>query len=329
MHVKPTTKTKPKHFVTPEKTSHHAELLANRVLKRFRHLSRIFQRQNIDCFRLYDWDIPEVRAVVDWYAGHVVVAEYVRLQTGLDWLPQMAKAVGKALNLPAQNVHVKRRRTNTKAGPRYRRMSSKGERFEVREGDLRFWVNLDDFLDTGLYSDHRDTRVFVRKLAAGTDFLNLYSYTGAFTCAAAAGGARTTVTVDRSATYLEWAKENLKLNRLWGPRHELVQSDVFRYLEEARRKGRKFTLAFVDPPSFFRERQEGASFDIDRDHPELLKKVLEVMAPGARLIFSTNHQRFTPRFEGLGVKEITELTPATIPEDYRNRQVHHCWQMTV
>src|SRR3990167_5492827 len=113
---------KPKHFITPEKTKHHAEILANRVRNRFRHLSRIFQRQNIDCFRLYDWDIPEVRAVVDWYAGHVVVAEYVRLKTGLDWLPQMAKAVGKALNLPAQNVHVKRRRTNTKAGPRYRRM---------------------------------------------------------------------------------------------------------------------------------------------------------------------------------------------------------------
>lgn len=321
--------TKPKHFVTPEKAGHHAELLANRVLKRFRHLAKIFRRQEIDCFRLYDWDIPEVRAVVDWYAGHLVVAEYVRLQTGPEWLPQMARAVGEALEVPPQKVHIKRRHTSTKAGPRYRRMGSKGERFEVRERDLRFWVNLDDFLDTGLYSDHRDTRMLVRKLAAGTDFLNLYSYTGAFTCAAAAGGAKTTVTVDRSATYLEWAKENLKLNGLWGPRHELVQSDVFRYLEGARRKGKKFTLAFVDPPSFFRERQGGASFDIDRDHPELLKKVLEVMAPGSTLIFSTNHQRFTPCFEGLGVKTIQELTPATIPEDYRNRQVHRCWQMTV
>lgn len=320
---------RPKHFVTSEKASHHAELLANRVLKRFRHLSKTFRRQQIDCFRLYDWDIPEIRAVVDWYAGHVVVAEYVRLQTGPDWLPKMAKAVGEALQVPPQKVHIKRRRTNAKAGPRYRRMDSKGERFEVRERDLRFWVNLDDFLDTGLYSDHRDTRMLVRTLAAGTDFLNLYSYTGAFTCAAVAGGARTTVTVDRSATYLEWAKENLKLNGLWGPRHELVQSDVFRYLAEARRKGKKFTLAFVDPPSFFRERREGASFDIDHDHPELLKKVLEVMTPGSTLIFSTNHQRFTPRFEGLGVKAIQELTPTTIPEDYRNRQVHRCWQMTV
>jgi 23S rRNA (cytosine1962-C5)-methyltransferase len=320
---------KPKHFVTPEKAANHADLLANRVAKRFRHLSRIFRRQGIECFRLYDWDIPEVRAVVDWYAGHAVVAEYVRLQTGGDWLPRMAQAVGEALHVPPQKIHIKRRRTNTKAGPRYRRMGSKGERFEVRERDLRFRVNLDDFLDTGLYSDHRDTRMLVRGLAAGTDFLNLYGYTGAFTCAAAAGGAKTTVTVDRCAAYIEWAKENLKLNGLWGPRHALVQSDVFRYLEEVRRRGRKFTLAFVDPPSFFRERREGASFDIDRDHPELLKKVLQVMAPGATLIFSTNHQRFTPRFEDLGVKEIIELTPATIPQDYRNRRVHRCWRMTV
>ncbi len=319
---------KPKGFVTAEKTKHHAEILANRIRKQFRHLSRRFRRQNIDCFRLYDWDIPEVRAVVDWYAGHVVIAEYERLQTNPDWLPKMAAAVGEALNLPKDKVHIKRRHTQTKEGPRYTKLDSKGERFEVRERDLKFWVNLSDFLDTGLYSDHRDTRGIIRELAKGKDFLNLYAYTGAFTCAAAAGGAKTTVTVDRSATYLKWAEDNLKLNGLWGPQHTLIQSDVDKYLTKAYAQGHRFSLCFIDPPSFFKDQIHNISFDINEDHPELLRNVLKIMVPGSLVFFSTNHQRFEPRFDGLPIKDLTELTPKTIPEDYRNRKVHRCWRMT-
>ena len=318
---------KPKGFVTPEKTKHHAEILANRIRKQFRHLSRRFRRQNIDCFRLYDWDIPEVRAVVDWYAGHVVIAEYERLQTTEDWLPQMAAAVAQALNLPQEKVHMKRRHTKTKEGPRYSKMGSQGKRFEVHERDLRFWVNLSDFLDTGLYSDHRNTRVMIGELAKGKKFLNLYAYTGAFTCAAAAGGAKMTVTVDRSATYLKWAEDNLKLNGLLGPQHALVQSDVDKYLSQAEREGHRFTLAFIDPPSFFKDEIQGVSFDINEDHPSLLRNVFKIMVPGSLVFFSTNHQRFEPRFEGLPVKNLEEMTPKTIPEDYRNRRVHRCWKM--
>ncbi len=335
----------PSHFVTPEKTKHHAEILANRVRNRFRHLSRRFKREGIECFRLYDWDIPEVRAVVDWYSGHVIVAEYERLQTGSDWLPQMAKAVAEALGVPPERTHTRRRRTNTKEGPRYGKIDFKKERFKVRERDLQFWVNLDDFLDTGLFSDHRDTRVIARKLAAGKDFLNLYAYTGAFTCAAAAGGARTTVSVDRSLNYINWMKDNLELNGLWpispmreGPQHTLVQSDVAKFLAQAQREHRRFTLAFVDPPSFFstrsgpasggKDQEMGSAFDINRDHPELLRNVLKVMAPGSTVLFSTNHQRFEPRLENLPIENLIELTPKTVPEDYRNRRVHRCWQMT-
>lgn len=318
-----------KHFVTPEKTEHHAEILSNRIRKRFAHLSRRFRRQGIDCFRLYDWDIPEVRAVVDWYAGHIVMAEYVRKQTTGQWLPQMAAAVAVGLGLSSDKVHLKLRRTNTKEEPRYAKIGSKGERLKVRERNLSLWVNLDDFLDTGLYSDHRDTRVIIGKLAAGKDFLNLFAYTGAFTCAAAAGGAKTTVTVDRSSAYLSWAKDNLILNGLWGPQHTLIQSDAASYLERAYRQGRRFTLAFIDPPSFFQDRSRGISFDINRDHPALLRNVLKVMAPGSSVFFSTNHQRFQPCLDGLPIKSIVELTPSTIPEDYRNRLIHRCWQITV
>ena len=319
---------KPKHFVTPEKTKHHAEILANRVRNRFRHLSRHFKRENIECFRIYDWDIPEVRAVADWYAGHVVVAEYERLQTGPDWLPKMAAAVAQALDVSPERTHTRRRRTNTKQRPRYGKIDFKKKRFKVRERDLQFWVNPDDYLDTGLFSDHRDTRVIVRKLAAGKDFLNLYAYTGAFTCAAAAGGAKTTVSVDRSETYLKWAEDNLRLNNLGGPQHALVKSDVTKFLAQAQRERRRFTLAFVDPPSFFTDRGMNTSFDINRAHPQLLQNVLKVLAPGSTVLFSTNHQRFEPRLDGLPVKDLIELTPKTIPEDYRNRRVHRCWRMT-
>ena len=315
--------------VTPERTEYHARILSNRIRNRFRHLSRRFRRQGIDCFRLYDWDIPEVRAVVDWYAGHAVIAEYVRMQTGPEWLPQMAKAVAETLSLPPERVHFKRRQTKTKEGPRYSRMGSQGKRFEVRERDLRFWVNLDDFLDTGLYSDHRDTRLIIRKLAKDQDFLNLYGYTGAFTCAAAAGDAKTTVTVDRSATYLKWTEDNLKLNGLWGPRHTLAHSDVTKFLSRVYREKTRFALAFVDPPSFFNDEKRGVSFDVNRDHPELIRDTLKVMVPGSLVFFSTNHQRFEPRLDNLPVKDLVEITPATIPEDYRNRLVHRCWRMTV
>jgi len=315
-------------MMTPEQIKYQSEVFSNRVKRMYNHLRKRFARQQIDCFRLYDWDIPEVRAVVDWYAGHLVVAEYERTQTGPAWLPAMARAVAQALDVPPEKTHIKRRHTKTEEGPRYKKMGSSGKRFSVHERDLQFWVNLNDFLDTGLYSDHRETRVLIRELAKGKDFLNLFAYTGAFTCAAAAGGAKTTTTVDRSATYLDWAEDNLKLNGLFGPQHKLLQSDAGFFLDRAARERRLFTLAFVDPPSFFQDKSLERSFDVNRDHPDLIRRVLKVMVPGSLVFFSTNHQRFEPRLEGLPVKDLKELTPATIPEDYRNRKMHRCWRMT-
>ncbi len=317
----------PKGFVTPEKTRYHAEILTNRIKKRYAHLAKRFKKQNIDCFRLYDWDIKEVRAVIDWYAGHVVIAEYVRQQTTEDWLPEIAKAVGAALNLPPEHVHQKHRRTLTEDEPRYTKLGSTNKRFTVRERDLSFWVNLDDFLDTGLYADHRDTRMMIRNMVKDQDFLNLFAYTGAFTCAAAAGGAKSTTTVDRSETYVEWAKDNLILNHLEDKKHQFIQSDVFKFLTKALESGLTFDVVFVDPPSFFQDVSHGQSFDINKDHPELLKSVLRVTRSGGTVIFSTNHQFFEPKFQGLPVQDITDITLKTIPEDYRNPQVHRCWLM--
>jgi 23S rRNA G2069 N7-methylase RlmK/C1962 C5-methylase RlmI len=302
-------------------------MLANRVRKRFAHLQKRFARDNIDCFRLYDRDIPEVRAVVDWFAGHLVIAEYVRLQTGPEWLPAMAEAVGTALNVPPERRHLRRRATGHGEGPRYAPLGQTGRRIAVNEREMRFLVNLDDRLDTGLFPDHRDTRSMVRSMAYGADFLNLYAYTGSFTCAAAAGGARTTVTVDRSSTYMDWTRDNLELNRLWSDKHRLVRADTLDFLDRARLEGRLWDLVFVDPPSFSHRKDEGTGFDVSRDHPSLLRRVLAITRPGGTIVFSTNHQRFEPHFEGLGVGSLEDITDATVPEDYRNRQIHRCWRI--
>jgi len=316
-----------KGLVTSEKAKIHAQTLVNSLRKKFRHLSRRFKRENIDCFRLYDWDSPDIRVVVDWYAGRLVVAEYERKQTGPNYLSQMAFAAAEALGVSKDKVYLRRRHTNQTSAPRYKKLNNREERFKVRERNLWFWVNLSDFLDTGLFSDHRNTRAILGNLSRDKDFLNLFAYTGTFTCASAAGGACTTTTVDRSQTYIKWAKDNMLLNGLLNQKHVFIQSDVKKYLSRAQIQGKRFSLAFVDPPSFYKNEREGVSFDVNRDHPELIRDVLKIMLPGSDVFFSTNHQRFEPRLHSIAAKEIIKLTPETIPEDYRNRNVHNCWQI--
>jgi 23S rRNA (cytosine1962-C5)-methyltransferase len=298
-----------------------AEMLANRVRKNFRRLRRPFEREGVGAFRLYDWDVPEIRAAVDWYEGHLVVAEYERSQTraAAGWLETMGEAAAAALGVGAGHVHLKRRRTRPARGERYGRQGHGGERIAVRERGLRFWVNLTDYVDTGLFPDHRETRTRVRAEADGREVLNLFGYTGSFTCAAAAGGARRTVTVDTSAPYLAWAAENLALNGLAGPRHELVREDARDFLA---RSGPRFTLCMLDPPSFS-TRAGAAPFDVQRDHRGLVEAALAALKPGGVLYFSTNHQRFESRLEGLRAEEITR---ETAPPDYR-RTPHRCFRI--
>lgn len=296
------------------KVQAQAEMLANRLRKTFRRLHPRFEQRRVGAFRLYDRDIPEIRAVVDWYEGHLVIAEYAREQTeGLPWLETMAQAAAQALQVPAGSVHLRRRRS----GERYQRLGRGGARIEVREGDLRFWVNLDDYLDTGLFADHRETRARIRAEAKGKSFLNLFAYTGSFTCAAAIGGASSTTTVDASQAYLDWAGDNLRLNRL--PPGERVRAEVGEFL--ARAGARRWDLCLLDPPS--RSDHGGHAFDVQRDHRSLIERTLPVLGPGGVLWFSTNHQRFTPRLEGLRFTE-----EDTVPEDYRNRTAHRAFRIT-
>jgi 23S rRNA G2069 N7-methylase RlmK/C1962 C5-methylase RlmI len=314
-----------------KKYRRQAQMLANRVKKRHRHLHKRFARQQIDVFRLYDWDIPEIRAVVDWYDGHLVVGEYSRRQSTPDWLPMMGAAAAEALGVTPANLHLKVRRAGKSDGKRYERIDTTDEKFIVSERDLKFLVNLNDFVDTGLFSDHRDTRQMVRELAAGRDFLNLFCYTAAFTCYAAKGGAQSTVSVDRSETAIEWARENLALNHIPEAGNSLVRSHVADFLEIANRRKMAFDLAVVDPPSFSSTRVQSDDFDVARDHPKLLAQVVELMREGACVFFSTNHQNFEPRMDGLKIRCAAEITSATLPEDYRckHKTIHRCWKIIV
>lgn len=306
-------------------------MLANKVKKQFKHLRKRFASRNIEVFRLYDGDIPEIRAAVDWYAGHLVIAEYKRKQSFPEWLPMMGSAVAEALEIPMDRVHLKERFAGVQEGRRYERIDYTDRKLTVSERDLRFYVNLWDYVDTGLFSDHRNTRQMVGDMSKGKDFLNLYCYTGSFSCYAAKGGARRTVSVDRSETTLRWARENMRLNGICEETNILIQADTLDFLKQAAREHQQFDLAVVDPPSFSTSRDKSNDFDISVDHPMLLAAVVSVMKPGGAIFFSTNHQNFEPRMEGLEVENAEEITSSTIPEDYASKKktIHRCWKITV
>jgi 23S rRNA (cytosine1962-C5)-methyltransferase len=308
-----------------------AIMLANRVRKRYQHLRKRFDREHIEVFRLYDWDIPEIRAVVDWYAGHLVIGEYTRKQSTPEWLPLMGTAVAEAMGVPPEKLHLKERFYGHGDGKRYKRIDYTDKLVEVCERDLKFYVNPWDYVDTGLFADHRDTRQIVRQLAAGKAFLNLFCYTGAFTCYAVKGGARSSVSVDRSRTAIGWARKNLVLNGIDSKDHCLTQAHALDFLAKTRQQKEMFDLAVVDPPSFYTIRNREDHFDIVPDHPSLLQAVIQVMRKGGTIFFSTNHQNFIPAMDELPVDSLEEITPKTIPEDYLNKRktIHRCWRITV
>lgn len=311
--------------------ANQAQMLANRVRKRFNHLKKRFQRQNIEVFRLYDNDIPEIRAVVDWYAGHLVISEYTRATSSPGWLPLMGQAVAAILEVPPDKVHLKERHAGIKNGERYHRLDHTDTKLIMAERDLKFYINPYDFVDTGLFADHRNTRQMIREMAPGKDFLNLFCYTASFSCYAAMGGASSTVSVDRSETAIQWSRENFQLNGLSEENNRLIRAHTADFLEKAKKKNQSFDLAVVDPPSFSNRKVTSNQFDINLDHPELLASVLEIMRPGGIVFFSTNHQKFTPRMRRLPATDIKEITRTTIPEDYAGRQtaIHRCWRITV
>ncbi len=308
-----------------------AEGFINRLHKNLRHLSRWATRDGVSCYRLYDADLPEYAVAIDRYEQWLHVQEYAPPATvdatrARERLEQVMAALPAALELPAENVFLKVRQRQR--GPsQYQKQAQQGRFHEVHEGQGRFLVNFSDYLDTGLFLDHRLTRQRLGEQAAGRRFLNLFGYTGAATVHAALGGATSTTTVDLSATYLDWARRNLELNGICGPRHQLIQMDCRQWLVWARER---YELIFVDPPTFSNSKRLDHDFDVQRDHVELLRQALRLLTPDGTLVFSTNHRRFRLDRESLAEVQIEDWSRKTLPLDFaRDPKIHQCWALRV
>ncbi len=305
------------------------EAFANRLTKVHRHISKWARKQGITCYRVYDNDMPDFPLAIDVYENIAHVAEYARPH-GLepdehaDWLEGCLTVIGTVLDISPKLIYLKFRQRQT--GLRqYERFSRAGAEYIVRENGLRFIINPSDYLDVGLFLDHRDTRQLVRNESAGKRVLNLFSYTGAFSVYAAAGGAASTVTVDMSNTYLQWADRNLALNGFADPAHSLVQADVMQWLGQP--LSEQFDLVIVDPPTFSNSKRMVNIFDIQRDHAWILNRLLGLTVPGGTIFFSTNFRKFKLEAEAVKTTNIKDITRQTIPNDFTNQRIHHCFRL--
>ena len=315
--------------VTPEV----AVDFANRLQKNIKKIEKWAKQQGLDAYRLYDADLPEYNLAVDRYADHIVAQEYAApknidenkaRQRLLDAVNATLNVTGIETNKLILKVRQKQKGTN-----QYEKLANKGEYFYVNEYGAKLWVNLTDYLDTGLFLDHRLTRKMLGEMSQGKDFLNLFAYTGSATVHAALGKAKSTTTVDMSNTYLNWAEQNLLLNDIEGKQHKLIQADCLQWLEKC---DRQFDLIFVDPPTFSNSKRMEDSWDVQRDHIKLMTNLKRILRPNGTIVFSNNKRGFKMDFaklEELGLSAV-EISHKTLPLDFeRNKQIHNCWLVTL
>jgi 23S rRNA (guanine2069-N7)-methyltransferase / 23S rRNA (guanine2445-N2)-methyltransferase len=312
-----------------------AQMFANRLRKNFKSALDWAQRAAIDCFRIYDADMPEYAFAIDQYgdgAGNrwVVVQEYaaprtVDMKAARQRRDEAFAVIPHELDIPSERMFVRERRQQ-KQGTQYEKLAREREFDVVREQPYRFFVNFTDYLDTGLFLDHRPTRRLLGELANGKRFLNLFAYTGTATVYAAGGGATATTTVDMSRTYLDWAKRNLALNELATPAHGFVQANCLTWLEEQRTTARRWDLMFIDPPTHSRSKRMTEDFDVQRDHAKLLNLAHELLTPRGTIVFSNNYTRFKLDANALAAFEIDDISRNTVPADFsRNLRIHSCF----
>ncbi|AFI46139.1 bifunctional 23S rRNA (guanine(2069)-N(7))-methyltransferase RlmK/23S rRNA (guanine(2445)-N(2))-methyltransferase RlmL [Pasteurella multocida] len=302
---------------------------ANRLQKNSKKIEKWARQQGINAYRLYDADLPEYNLAVDRYDDHIVVQEYAApknidenkaRQRLLDAVTATLQVTGVETNKLILKVRQKQKGTN-----QYEKLANKGDYFYVNEYGAKLWVNLTDYLDTGLFLDHRLTRKMLGEMAKGKDVLNLFAYTGSATVHMALGGAKSTTTVDMSNTYLNWAEQNLLLNELEGKQHKLIQADCLQWLA---RCDRQFDLIFVDPPTFSNSKRMEDSWDVQRDHIKLMTQLKRILRPNGTIVFSNNKRGFKMDVEGLETLGLSavDITAKTLLLDFeRNKQIHNCW----
>jgi 23S rRNA (guanine2445-N2)-methyltransferase / 23S rRNA (guanine2069-N7)-methyltransferase len=312
-----------------------AQMFANRLRKNLKSALDWAQRESIDCFRIYDADMPEYAFAIDQYgdgAGNrwVVVQEYapprtVDAKAARQRRDEALAVIPHELDIATERMFVRERRQQ-KQGTQYEKLAREREFDVVREQPYRFFVNFTDYLDTGLFLDHRPTRRLIGELVNGKRFLNLFAYTGTATVYAAGGGATASTTVDMSRTYLDWAKRNLALNELATPAHGFVQANCLTWLEEQRTAARRWDVMFIDPPTHSRSKRMTEDFDVQRDHVKLLNLARELLTPRGTIVFSNNYTRFKLDAAALAAFEIEDISRNTVPEDFiRNPRIHSCF----
>ncbi|WP_137817915.1 bifunctional 23S rRNA (guanine(2069)-N(7))-methyltransferase RlmK/23S rRNA (guanine(2445)-N(2))-methyltransferase RlmL [Pseudomonas sp. 2FG] len=309
--------------------SEGGQMFANRLQKNLKLLGKWARREGVDCYRVYDADMPEYALAIDLYHDWVHVQEYAAPRS-ID--PEKAQArlfdalaaIPQALNVDKAKVIIKRRERQS-GTKQYERQATQGRFTEVSEAGVKLLVNLTDYLDTGLFLDHRPLRLRIQREAAGKRFLNLYCYTATATVHAAKGGARSTISVDLSKTYLDWARRNLALNG-FSDKHRLEQGDVMTWLAADREE---YDLIFIDPPTFSNSKRMEGVFDVQRDHVELLDLAMARLAAGGVLYFSNNFRKFQLD-EGLAARyAVEEISATTLDPDFaRNSKIHRAWRLT-
>jgi 23S rRNA (cytosine1962-C5)-methyltransferase len=305
-------------------------MFRNRLQKVWRHVSKLAKRQGVTCYRVYDHDLPEFPFCIELYEDKVYLAEYQRRHGMAEedhaaWMESCVPVISEVLEAPDEQIYFRERRRKAGRLDQYEKLASEQEFFVVGEAGLSFRVNLTDYLDTGLFLDHRITRGMVRQDALGRRVLNLFCYTGSFSVYAAAGGAVAVDSVDLSKTYLAWAEVNMELNGFADASRRFIHADVKQWLDEAPEG--YYDLVVMDPPTFSNSKRMKDFLDIQRDHAELINKALRAMVVGGVLYFSTNFRRFELEREKIMAASVKDITNATTPFDFQGKLFRWCYKI--
>ena len=301
----------------------------NRLEKVYRHLGKQAKRMGVTCYRVYDHDLPEFPLCIEIYERNIYVAEYKRRHGMNDeehdeWLTRSLGVICGILKVKEENIFLKLRQKKPGRLGQYQKTGLRQAEFIVAENGLKFIVNLSDYLDTGLFLDHRITREQVKAAAKGKKVLNLFSYTGSFSVYAAAGGADHVLTVDLSKTYLDWSNRNMELNRFNDPsKHEFIQADVLQYLNTIPENN--FDIIILDPPTFSNSKRMEDILDVQRDHARLINDCLKSLKPSGKIYFSTNYKKFVLDKGSIRSALIKDITKQTTPFDFEGRINRVCY----
>ncbi|MBC7946433.1 MAG: class I SAM-dependent methyltransferase [Chitinophagaceae bacterium] len=309
------------------------QMFQNRLTKVYRHIGKQARRMGVTCYRVYDHDLPEFPLCIEVYEENGYVAEYKRRHGMTEdehdsWMERCIEIISEVMTLNKANIFLKLRQRKPGRLGQYQKSGEEKHEFVVTEAGLKFRVNLSDYLDTGLFLDHRVTRQMVREGSKGKHILNLFAYTGSFSVYAAAGDAQEVVTVDLSKTYLDWSEQNLKLNAFDDPqKYKIVHADVLQWLPSV--PAQSFDMIIMDPPTFSNSKRMKDFLDIQQDHVGLINQCMRILSPGGVLYFSTNYRKFELEKEKINAAEIKDITKSTTPFDFEGRLTRVCYRMVL